>query len=857
MPCRATIRSRQSVRLATAVLLVAAVAGSAPAQEAPLGRVQDFDPFGGGVTIERVPDELPSFSIDWWLAPRYGAPADGDPRAVRMRNSRQYVVNDADPDAVATFDVAVDIGWTGAVDVTGVEITVEAAQPGLLAQPIRIAPSLQALRASAVLERPEATVSLPEGRYTVTARFDVFPPHPLAVATAVIEVEDIFIAVIGDSYTAGEGAPAGRDALGNQTYVARWASGRTTGRYPLGPHSGDLPDRPPHDFRDGEDWEDFRFRLPNLTALRARDYAGYQNYLAHRSPLSTTSLAAIAIEEADPKTSVTYVSFAETGARIGQNATHRRTAGIARIACRSGSSGTSADDGGRRPNVFGQDAPAQRSGGCGFVLSGEAGERGFPPLEPLGATLPFVELNGETVPNLGLPQVTQVMSVARGRTIDVLVIGIGGNDTGFADLAQALGERGGPGIAVDCDDVSFAQLRSVIQSGQFSELPCADEDRVGLGRLHTAFAELFAFIEAERRRNDVEIGTVVLLGVPTPTLDGFNAGGGQNYAEFFTWIAGRQGQQGLKQFIGADLKVDPEESAFVTRSYICPLNQRLARIADQNGATFVHFGRELFRHNGMSSGLPGAYGRHSPFEYRPRVYPINVLLGSGSAYRAFRPYFASMLIQGSFSGAAEDNRGVLHPNEYGYRAMAHVLLRRLAQTVPAIGAMTLPDASAVVAALPTRPEACDAAVAGIGDSPGQTPPGTNELGIPRQGLALAFTPVVVAGPPQAANRGGAQFREIAISVTNWASLPDGLFAPAPDLPPCGANASASRTWVDLFDADTGRRLYGYCALGSASALGGPLYLTVTDGADVPRRIRVDIRDRATGTTYSGTAEVPR
>src|SRR5262245_56432942 len=44
--------------------------------------------------------------------------------------------------------------------------------------------------------------------------------------------------------------------------------------------------------------------------------------------------------------------------------------------------------------------------------------------------------------------------------------------------------------------------------------------------------------------------------------------------------------------------------------------------------------------------------------------------------------------------------------------------------------------------------------------------------------------VVVESPPNA-------FRLV---VTNAASYPGSLFASSPDLPPCGANTRASRTW---------------------------------------------------------------
>jgi parallel beta-helix repeat protein len=54
-------------------------------------------------------------------------------------------------------------------------------------------------------------------------------------------------------------------------------------------------------------------------------------------------------------------------------------------------------------------------------------------------------------------------------------------------------------------------------------------------------------------------------------------------------------------------------------------------------------------------------------------------------------------------------------------------------------------------------------------------------------------------------------------VSNWADYPDLMFESSPDLPACGLNNAASRTWVDIFDA-TGQQIYGYCNLSSAENL---------------------------------------
>src|SRR5881396_2077772 len=59
---------------------------------------------------------------------------------------------------------------------------------------------------------------------------------------------------------------------------------------------------------------------------------------------------------------------------------------------------------------------------------------------------------------------------------------------------------------------------------------------------------------------------------------------------------------------------------------------------------------------------------------------------------------------------------------------------------------------------------------------------------------------------------GKTFIRYKYDVLNKDQYPADMFAAAPNLPPCGKNTKASRTWVDFFDS-RGARLYGFCALG--------------------------------------------
>src|SRR5205085_2045120 len=72
-------------------------------------------------------------------------------------------------------------------------------------------------------------------------------------------------------------------------------------------------------------------------------------------------------------------------------------------------------------------------------------------------------------------------------------------------------------------------------------------------------------------------------------------------------------------------------------------------------------------------------------------------------------------------------------------------------------------------------------------------------------------------------------------------------APAPALPPCGLNANSARTWVDFYDS-RGKRLYGFCALGSPNDL-GQIWFATEEGTIPPSYVYIEIKDRQTNTTY--------
>lgn len=95
---------------------------------------------------------------------------------------------------------------------------------------------------------------------------------------------------------------------------------------------------------------------------------------------------------------------------------------------------------------------------------------------------------------------------------------------------------------------------------------------------------------------------------------------------------------------------------------------------------------------------------------------------------------------------------------------------------------------------------------------------------------------------------GQNFMRYNYDVFNKDQYPAEMFAPAPALPPCGNNHNASRAWVDFFNGRTNQRLYGFCALGSPSNLGG-IWFALPEDQVPPSYIYIEINDRQTNTKY--------
>jgi hypothetical protein len=108
-------------------------------------------------------------------------------------------------------------------------------------------------------------------------------------------------------------------------------------------------------------------------------------------------------------------------------------------------------------------------------------------------------------------------------------------------------------------------------------------------------------------------------------------------------------------------------------------------------------------------------------------------------------------------------------------------------------------------------------------------------------------PVLAFLGQQSAEIGGNTKTRYNFEVTNKEEFPADMFAAAPELPPCGTNTKAARTWVDLYDQN-GKRLNGFCGLTKSGDL-SKLWFALDPAEVPPSWIYVEFTDRKTNTKY--------
>lgn len=415
---------------------------------------------------------------------------------------------------------------------------------------------------------PVLDVRLPEGEHAVELRVRVTVGwgSVTLLARDTIEVDDVVVVALGDSYASGEGNPD-EPRFGDDQ--ARWA--------------------------DASD--------PAVELAHA---------LAHRSSVGWPSRVANFLEVGDPHTSVTFVDLAASSARIG--------AGIL------------------GPHAF-LDIPGQ--------------------LDDLAAVL------GD-------------------RTIDVLLIQIGGNDVGFSQVIRQLVEAD-PFTDPICYDRMVENVWASVRDGRWDRdvslgydppvsIVCRSSGGISRTRpgLDGLAAEFDLLASALAR---FEPARTFLIEYPDPS-------GSKDTGETCEEIVGDTTPP-----LGFH-EVDEREQQWARDRVLAPLNAELAFAAARHGWSYVGGVADAFlAGHGYCApwpdyGYPESY-RNTPSLFRDRLdHPsgwYRVPGGGGLPFQAtrgdvtwYRTASQSAVLQGPTPRFR--TAGTLHPNELGHAAMARLVL---------------------------------------------------------------------------------------------------------------------------------------------------------------------------------------
>lgn len=103
---------------------------------------------------------------------------------------------------------------------------------------------------------------------------------------------------------------------------------------------------------------------------------------------------------------------------------------------------------------------------------------------------------------------------------------------------------------------------------------------------------------------------------------------------------------------------------------------------------------------------------------------------------------------------------------------------------------------------------------------------------------------------------GQQYRLYYLSIINWRLLPEYMFEKAPDLPPCGQNPNAARSWVTIYSVGENTELKTFCGLDTREELergvlgeDRGIWFATPLGATPATEVLVKINDRRNGGLY--------
>lgn len=567
--------------------------------------------------------------IDWKMAPRFGSVDANGNSIPDIPNTAEYVLNLLPGYCAANdcgsinprFQVTFDAARSWARPLGGAP-----AVPGGLRRVYswRVNSSDGSVVAANVTTDPQWTTSLPEGNYDVSLTLILAQSVqqlasglvPVGVeaqgtSSARIRLDDIVIVSVGDSFSAGEGNPERfRLQAGNDNAV--WA-------------------------------DDGRSGANSIHAQRHRR--------AHRSTLGWPGQVALAIEQADPRSSVTFISVATTGAKLRDGIT----------------TGTGAEN------------EPQPPGGLPSQLDEVASILGNRHIDLL--------LVSAGINDAGFRDVLTGLLIA-------------GQSSGFMrDLGAS---------SAFADASRQAQREAVVQAaltGNWSAVlrqsaePCMD--CTGVNGIRASYATLAARLQS---LFPGRLGEVVVLGYPDPT--GVIRDGQLYWCnKILDDVVSQQGGMlsSLADLLSEDIEIDTNEQIAVVERILGPLNNQVFLGATDAGWQFIPTDAEFANGHGYCAAWPifrpGAayyFGLGNPY---PQPVPA-----SDTTTQWVRTAQQSRVLQGPLGRiecglgifclrAAVDTAGTMHPNELGHQAVKAKVLANVALPVeiPDIGAQDVDD----------------------------------------------------------------------------------------------------------------------------------------------------------------------
>ncbi|MEM6899558.1 MAG: hypothetical protein AAF583_07310 [Pseudomonadota bacterium] len=528
------------------------------------------------------------------------------------------------------------------------------------------------------------SICLPQGTHRVS--FSASPREASGklnttaeITTRTIEVKDHLIVSLGDSFGAGEGAPE----RPKQPNTTQWAKAV---------HSDDLRDNAKQLQRayDRIPTEisifDCKTLYKAMSARERRLLNHFDNFRGHRSSLNQSSQLALEIEAKSDKTSVTYINLAQTGATISKGVL----------------------------GSYGGSDKAELE--AGFTLPPEELDIRFRTSGMVAGT--SVELDPYIA--FTCPQIEILENIRGKRVPDEIVLSVGGNDAGFANVITAMYLAWDElSITDDSDQYSttgrgrckgtegtICKMLYALWNGDwewefenFIELGgITDSSVLGLDGLSAGYETL-----ADKLAENFSASTVTLIspGFFGRGLEGTVSGSlkGNEYSKInsisgeFETLDGSD--DSLKLFteycfvhtkapfpLVGDLHITPQEFKIAYHEVYKPLLQVMENAASKHGWKFLE-------HNEINTA---AIGICNGFTYSEERGPNGTRAGKG-ANEGFPPRHPQKLavnfIRG-FRTTSDSNRfqhgdldepgvtkGQFHPNEYGY-AYTKSLLTKLA-----------------------------------------------------------------------------------------------------------------------------------------------------------------------------------